>query len=583
MNQRPTGTTLITQLILCVCLVGACVVWASPEAVALTGAQYDAAIAGVDAFLDRQMDRFTPVPNDYPAQFSDAQLIQSYDVPVADPLFASIYHRADIYDTALAAIYYTRRGNLDRARRLLDGIRFVQQNDPVKDPGDASIGDGRLRTSYWANDLLAPDRASPSIDTPDAAIGNVAWAGIALTHYYNVTGQQAYLDAAKRAAEWIDNHARQSDADGFGGFSLGLDGTNAPILGSTLIRATEHNIDTYALAMNLAVLDDDPRWSAMTQRAQQFVQAMFNNQSSEEKYWTGTKPGVGGPIEINHFPVPTDAQTWGALVGVDTADRHEQALRRVSDTPANDPTGLIVIDDLSDGRTYQGVRFSNGGQHIQVENMAGYALAIAAGIDDGWLTEQPGDAPGRWGDELAGLIDQLDAIRTTADGSDPAGVGLVATPWPAGAATGFGSDYPNLRHVASTVWTGLALLASHPDANIRDPAANPLAALVPRLTGDLNGDGFVGIVDLNIVLGNWNQSVPPGDLLAGDPSGDGFVGIEDLNAVLGDWNTGTPPSIELPPSIPEPASVGFTVFGLLGLIGYQRRLVSNRLRVPEPT
>jgi MYXO-CTERM domain-containing protein len=58
--------------------------------------------------------------------------------------------------------------------------------------------------------------------------------------------------------------------------------------------------------------------------------------------------------------------------------------------------------------------------------------------------------------------------------------------------------------------------------------------------GDLNCDGFVGIAELNIVLGNWNLNVPPADPLA-DSSGDGYVGIEDLSAVLGAWNAGTPP------------------------------------------
>ncbi len=72
------------------------------------------------------------------------------------------------------------------------------------------------------------------------------------------------------------------------------------------------------------------------------------------------------------------------------------------------------------------------------------------------------------------------------------------------------------------------------------------------ITGDLDGDGFVGINDLNIVLGSWNQSVPPGDPLA-DPSGDGFVGIDDLNIVLGNWNAGTPPVAETG-SDPEEAS-----------------------------
>ncbi|MEZ6191947.1 MAG: hypothetical protein R3C45_11770 [Phycisphaerales bacterium] len=59
------------------------------------------------------------------------------------------------------------------------------------------------------------------------------------------------------------------------------------------------------------------------------------------------------------------------------------------------------------------------------------------------------------------------------------------------------------------------------------------------LAGDLDDDGFVGINDLNLVLGAWNQNVIPGDPDV-DPSGDGFVGIEDLNIVLGKveyWHT----------------------------------------------
>ncbi|MEZ6193125.1 MAG: hypothetical protein R3C45_17775, partial [Phycisphaerales bacterium] len=65
-----------------------------------------------------------------------------------------------------------------------------------------------------------------------------------------------------------------------------------------------------------------------------------------------------------------------------------------------------------------------------------------------------------------------------------------------------------------------------------------LAAIDPEdslIAGDLDSDGFVGISDLNIILGNWNDNVPPGNPAA-DPSGDGFVGINDLNIILGNWN-----------------------------------------------
>jgi len=86
-----------------------------------------------------------------------------------------------------------------------------------------------------------------------------------------------------------------------------------------------------------------------------------------------------------------------------------------------------------------------------------------------------------------------------------------------------------------------------------------LAAIEAYLPGDLDGDGFVGISDLNIVLGNWNQSVVNGLHRLGDASGDGFVGIEDLNEVLGNWNAGFPPTVA-DGTIPEPAS--YLVFGV---------------------
>ena len=87
------------------------------------------------------------------------------------------------------------------------------------------------------------------------------------------------------------------------------------------------------------------------------------------------------------------------------------------------------------------------------------------------------------------------------------------------------------------------------------------------LIGDLDGDGFVGINDLNIILGDWNLNVPPADPAA-DPSGDNFVGIEDLNQVLGNWNNGTPPAVGA--AVPEPTSLALLAAGG-GALAFRRR------------
>ncbi|MEZ6193875.1 MAG: hypothetical protein R3C45_21740 [Phycisphaerales bacterium] len=82
------------------------------------------------------------------------------------------------------------------------------------------------------------------------------------------------------------------------------------------------------------------------------------------------------------------------------------------------------------------------------------------------------------------------------------------------------------------------------------------------LRGDLDADGFVGIADLNLVLGNWNQTVTAGDLAQGDATGDGFVGINDLNLVLGHWNNTVPPANSV--NIPEPTTLAVTTCFVFG-------------------
>ena len=85
------------------------------------------------------------------------------------------------------------------------------------------------------------------------------------------------------------------------------------------------------------------------------------------------------------------------------------------------------------------------------------------------------------------------------------------------------------------------------------------------LEGDLNGDGFVGSGDLDIVRAAWGQSVTPGCLSCGDPSGDGSVGSADLDIVRANWgNTAAA-------AVPEPSAVILTLLCLAGLALVRRR------------
>ena len=90
------------------------------------------------------------------------------------------------------------------------------------------------------------------------------------------------------------------------------------------------------------------------------------------------------------------------------------------------------------------------------------------------------------------------------------------------------------------------------------------------LTGDLDGDGFVGLDDLDIILNHWNQNVTIGDPLMGDITGvggspDGFVGLDDLDVLLNNWNAGTPPAGQ-DVAIPEPATLALLAIGASLLI-----------------
>ncbi|MFI4859549.1 MAG: PEP-CTERM sorting domain-containing protein [Phycisphaerales bacterium JB063] len=82
--------------------------------------------------------------------------------------------------------------------------------------------------------------------------------------------------------------------------------------------------------------------------------------------------------------------------------------------------------------------------------------------------------------------------------------------------------------------------------------------------GDIDGDGFVGAADLDVLLANWDSVVLPGQ--DGDLSGNGLVDQADLDIVQANFGNGTPPGV-----VPEPTSLLVLGLGGLALVTRRRR------------
>ena len=99
----------------------------------------------------------------------------------------------------------------------------------------------------------------------------------------------------------------------------------------------------------------------------------------------------------------------------------------------------------------------------------------------------------------------------------------------------FDGHNAQLTYVATDAGTYTIRVLSEGDTDGEYLLLVDAALSSPRFAGDLDGDGYVGLDDLDIILNNWNA------LILSDPradvNGDGIVGLDDLDFVLDNWNT----------------------------------------------
>ncbi|MFJ9722349.1 Tat pathway signal sequence domain protein [Streptomyces sp. NPDC101209] len=416
------------------------------------------------AFAPRRASGFLAAAMDAYPEHGTIRLAQSYTDQ------AGLFSTAFTYDNALVILALLATGTAEgrsRATALGDALLYAQAHDPAHD-------DGRLRQAYnvgpytFFDGSPQPDgfvRADGTANVGSqfgftgTAVGDMAWAGIALSTLAARTGRRRFLTGAVRIGEWIERVGRTDEP--LGGYKFGVNGADEKLP----YTSTEHNTDLVGLFGRLARLTGDKVWLERRARAAAFVRGMW--EPSGGFFYTGTNDGV----TINRSPIPEDTQTWTHL-----------ALRSPAHSRSLDwaATGLAVLDSadrpnstVPQGQSYEGVTFSSASvsanedapiaqwqpkpdrNGVWFEGTAHLALALRC-------RRAPGD--GARARRLLASIERAQELlgggQSLGGGAVPEGSGVVSASSPID--TGFGFGYYPYRHTGATAWYLLAATRVNP-------------------------------------------------------------------------------------------------------------------------
>lgn len=413
-------------------------------------------IANAIAFQNRMMDAY--------ATGNTVRLVQSY----ADS--SGLQSTAFTYDNALAIHAYLLEGTSDalhRAKVLGQGLIYAQANN-------FPFNDGRFAQAYFVNTASNTGAYITPAAFPfyfyTSAVGDQAWAGMALAQLYARTHDPSFLTAALSVANWIVTNTYNTV--GPGGFSFG---TNINQFNQSVPspngKSTEHNIDTFAFFTMLDLLThhgsatNGMTWKSLATHARSFVQAMYN--PSGGFFWTGT---LGDQASINYYPVPEDCQTWSFMAMLDNTYSHTidwtLANLQATDTASSPNTSLTGSESFT-GIVFDTASLNTTSFDPNAVWLEGSAHTIAALITRALAGQ--GTFHNRMQDlqAAAKLVDmcesaqvQLGAGQTVAGKAIPLGQGLVAAT--SVMDTGFGYTYGPSKHIGATAWYLIAAYAGNP-------------------------------------------------------------------------------------------------------------------------
>lgn len=347
------------------------------------------------------------------------------------------------YDNALAIIALLNAGEGATARALGDALLYAQSHDEA-------FTDGRLRQAYHADTFINADGTAHfgwEFGLTGTAVGDMAWAGIALAQLAQATGIARYRTGTIRIADWIQANAYSTS--GLGGYTFG------ETAGLEDHKSTEHNIDVAAYFRLMQTLTAKKVWRDRADHAWAFVEQLWNDEDGF--FWTGSDDGSS--INKLGTQLPLDPQTWSWLAR--RQGGYAEALDWAATNLATTDTPQRLNSALTGRQSVTGVAFASGSLRadptvpidqwnpkpdsgaVWFEGTAQLALALAN-------RNRKGDkaAAQRLLDAVIWAQGELGAGQEF--GGERIEGGVVAASSPMHTGFGFGY-YPNL-HVGATSW-----------------------------------------------------------------------------------------------------------------------------------
>ena len=426
-----------------------------PTPESLNAADYQQAISDAIQFQNEMMDAY--------ASGNTVRLVQSY----ADQ--SGLESTAFTYDNAVSIHAYLLHGtadSLDRAEILGRGLVYAQANN-------FPFNDGRFAQAYFVNapssDGVYVAPAAFPFYFYTSAVGDQAWAGMALAQLYKRTGDASYLTAALNVANWIVNNTYSSLAPGGYSFGTNINQYNQSV-SSGNGKSTEHNIDTYAFFTMLDRLThhgsatSGMTWASLAAHALSFVIAMYN--AAGPFFWTGTAGAQSSAI--NYWPIPEDCQTWSylAMQNSQYAGSIDWALKNLqtTDTAASPDTSLAGSESFT-GITFDTASLYTGSADPNAVWLEGTAHTIAvliarAGGEIGTARVADWQNALKFVNTCDSAQAQLGANQTVNGIPIPLGSGLPAAT--SVLDTGFGYTYGPSKHIGATGWYLIAMQGGNP-------------------------------------------------------------------------------------------------------------------------